>query len=306
MRGVALLVVAAVAVAHASPADELFQRGRDKLKAGDYAGACEAFEASLRLDHAYGTLFNLGDCDDKLGKLAKALAVYREVAAGDTNAERRAKAAELADAIAARVPHLALALASTPAGTVATVDGVAFDPASELPLDLGAHELLVQAPGYADVRQSITVKERETVRVPLTLVRDAAKPNPIPAQPAPTSSRKHTATIVLATGGAVTLGGLVLGTITYFEWRDVQTQADADTAACRLGCLDRAARQRALDDRTSSVETLGDVSTLTVGLGVAVLAAGTFLWVTAPKPDEVHVAPSVGPGQAGLTVVGRF
>jgi len=159
MRGAwfACLLLATASV-HADTADELFTKGRERLKAGDNEGACKAFEASLALDHAFGTLFNLGDCQVKLGKLASAMRTYKEIADGDPNAEGRARASELAAQLAARVPHLAISVAGAPPGLVATIDSVRFDPTTEIPLDIGPQLLVVRAPGYDEVRQPITVK----------------------------------------------------------------------------------------------------------------------------------------------------
>src|SRR5207249_214803 len=102
-----VLALAHLALAKpSSEADEAFKRGRDLAKTGDYAGACKAFERSQELDPQLGTLFNIGQCDEKIGKQATALAAYREVIAKDTNEERRKFAADLASKLAARVPKL--------------------------------------------------------------------------------------------------------------------------------------------------------------------------------------------------------
>src|SRR5262249_43347029 len=77
-------------------AEKAFEEGRDLFRAGKYADACVRFEQSEQLDPQMGTLFNLAQCDEKIGKLASAIVAYREVVAKDNNAKRKAIAAEYA------------------------------------------------------------------------------------------------------------------------------------------------------------------------------------------------------------------
>src|SRR5579864_3684505 len=63
-------------------ADALFQSARAAMDRGDLATACDRFAQSQRLDPAPGTLLNLGECEARAGKLARALAHYRDGRAG--------------------------------------------------------------------------------------------------------------------------------------------------------------------------------------------------------------------------------
>src|SRR4051795_1100570 len=84
----ALLVLAlGVGRAHAQPspegsssalAEQLFNQGRDLIKANNWADACPKFEASLRYDPVLGTRLNLASCYEHIGKLASAWGLYRE------------------------------------------------------------------------------------------------------------------------------------------------------------------------------------------------------------------------------------
>lgn len=106
---VLLLAFAAPARAQApSEADVAFKKGRDLLKAGKYAEACVEFEKSESLNPQLGTRFNIARCDEKQGKLAAALELYRELIATDTNAQRKQVETDAAAALDKRVPRVQL------------------------------------------------------------------------------------------------------------------------------------------------------------------------------------------------------
>src|SRR5262245_29948991 len=104
-------------------AEALFQAGRAALAKGDYATACEKFAESQPLDPAVGTLFNLAECNDKLGKLATAWQLFNQVA--DTLADndpRKNVARERSRQLESRLPKLVLRLDPTsPPGSVVTL-----------------------------------------------------------------------------------------------------------------------------------------------------------------------------------------
>jgi len=78
-------------------AEALYQLAQQLMSAGDYANACPKLDASNALDPGVGTLLLLGDCQEKLGKLASAWAAFREAAqlAGTRNDAERARVAEI-------------------------------------------------------------------------------------------------------------------------------------------------------------------------------------------------------------------
>src|SRR5687767_15052938 len=53
-------------------ADAAFQEGRALMASGDLAAACARFEDSRRHEPAVGTELNLGECYERLGRLASA------------------------------------------------------------------------------------------------------------------------------------------------------------------------------------------------------------------------------------------
>lgn len=82
-RGLVFTLIATTAATGAQPvpstgtqANALFHRGREQLKKGNLAAACEAFEHSQKLDPRVTTLLNLAGCLEKLGRLATARALF--------------------------------------------------------------------------------------------------------------------------------------------------------------------------------------------------------------------------------------
>ena len=77
MRLVGLVVVCMSTVAVASPAAEkLFRDGKQFMQEGKLAEACEAFRKSQELESRSGTLLNLGDCEEKRGRIATAWELF--------------------------------------------------------------------------------------------------------------------------------------------------------------------------------------------------------------------------------------
>src|ERR1044071_9787666 len=66
---VCLGAAAPLARAQSAEAEALFRDGRALIKAGKLASGCDRLAASERLESSVGTLLNLGDCREKLGKL---------------------------------------------------------------------------------------------------------------------------------------------------------------------------------------------------------------------------------------------
>ena len=60
-----------------------FERGRALQKDGKTAEACAAFGESLRLEFAYGTLFNVANCAELDGNLGTAWKAYHRLASED-------------------------------------------------------------------------------------------------------------------------------------------------------------------------------------------------------------------------------
>lgn len=301
-----------VPAASASPADDAFKQGRDFMKAGKYAEACTAFSESQRLDPSLGTQFNIAQCEEKTGKLASALKIYRDLAQYDTNETRKSAAAALAEKLAPRVPKLQLQLSAKPAGTAITLDGAACAPCltGDAPVDLGTHTIAVTAPGFQPATATATVSEEaKVIVVPLKLEPGTAPPPPpvmVPPPPvvhsdAPPRSRRKMIAIITMAGGGVLIGtGVGLGLSARGRWNDAKDVCGGSTTCANDSDTEYA---QALGD---SARTRANLSTVMFVAGGLAAAAGVYLFVTTPKEHAVTVSASGSPTSAGLVVAGQF
>lgn len=298
---IASLFASSAAVAgDAASAEALFVQGRAAADKGDHATACAKFAESNRLDPAPGTVFNLGDCSEKLGKLATAWQYFREVAQRlPANDERVPIATARAAKLEKRVPKLTVKLAaSAPVGAVVSRDGNELGAASlgvPLPLDPGDHRVEVRAPGRVASSTTVTLGEaaERTVEV------DAGPAEPLAggggAAEAPSSDGKRTAGWVAVGVGGVAFGvGAIAGVMALGKKSTVDANCDADKRCNQQGV-----------DAADSGRSLAQVSGVGLVLGVAGLGVGGYLLATNPKREAV-LAPFTDGRAAGLSFARRF
>jgi hypothetical protein len=185
----AVLAVPAAAHAQQAAADALFDSARAAMAKGNLAAACQQFRASDQLDPAVGTELNLADCEEQRGQLASAWELYRtaqEKLSGSD--ERFALARSRAQALEPRVPKLTLSLApgapkeSTVRDGSVELGNSAFGVA--LPMEPGAHEFVVSAPGFEPrtFQVQLAVGEAQTLSVtPGSSTVAAKRATPTPA-----------------------------------------------------------------------------------------------------------------------------
>ncbi len=283
----------------AAAAEALFREGRALSDAGDTGGACAKFRESNRLDPAVGTLFNLADCEERLGHLAQAWTLFDEVAQRLPEADkRRAPAAARAKALEPRLPKLRVRLAATaPEGSRVARDGVELGSASlgtPLPLDPGSHVVVASAPGHADREFRVLLREREyqTLEVqpgPPELAAEpvASQPSVAPAPPRPPQASSTLGYVIAGAGvaGFVTAG--IAGAFVLQARGVVNEHCDA-AKRCDAQGLDAA----------ENGKLLGIVTTAGLVVGAAGVGAGLYLVLSAGSVRE----PSAG----NLALTGSF
>lgn len=301
-------------------AEQLFNQGRDLIKANQWAEACPKFEASLRYDPVLGTRLNLATCYEHIGKLASAWGLYRESIelakkAGDT---RRAEYAQKQAAeLEPRLPKLAIsAPASPPAGFAVKRDDTTVDAGAlgvALYVDPGAHRVTASAPGFETFAVTVTLTEgkTETIAVPNLAAKPAApavadqpatQPEPTPATGiAP--NRKYLA-LGLGGAGVVAVGvSLVFGAQANSKFSDAKSLCGSN-----LACSDMAAFTRD-KQLVSDARSKATVSTVLMLGGLAAIAGGAVVLFTAPREPEhatAHLVPVLHDGGAGLALAGGF
>jgi tetratricopeptide (TPR) repeat protein len=183
-------------VAHANPAAEkLAQDGRAFMKAGKLAEACDSFQRSHDLWPRYAVVLNLGDCEEKRGRIATAWAAFTQASrlANQKDdghvAERRAEADRRANALVAKLPQLTVRTPATkPDGFVVKRDGKVVAQAEldrELPIDPGSYEFEASAPGHVTWKQTTTIAigQQAAIEIPALAADPAEAPKPPPIAP---------------------------------------------------------------------------------------------------------------------------
>jgi hypothetical protein len=306
---VSIVAMLASSAAAESDADVAFKRGRDLFKGGNYPEACVQFEKSQQLDPQLGTLFNLAQCHEKIGKLASARAAYREVLSKDTNADRRRFATDFEKKLAPRVPKLVVQIAGEPDGLTVRLGERLIIANTAIEMDNGVYALTVRATGMHDVTTRVKINEEgrtTTVVVPLTPMGSsevaAATQSSEPSNGSGGSPRKTLGIAALAVGGATLATGGVFGWLAMSAWSDAKAVCDGMT--CPTGA--DADRANDLRDKALSRATVSNVLFVAGG---AIAVTGLILWLTAPsgaeQSDVAFSAAASGDG-ASVFVLGRF
>ncbi|MEP7053559.1 MAG: hypothetical protein ABJB12_24565 [Pseudomonadota bacterium] len=301
---VMLTMLAAAGRAHAqeAAADALFDSARAAMAKGDFERACEQFKASDKLDPASGTELNLADCEEKRGRLAGAWELFRTVEEKlSANDERLPVAHARAQALQGRVPRLTVRLApGAPPSSTFREGGVEFDAATfglPLPMDPGAHELLVSAPGFVPRLFSLRLAEGESRELtvlpgaPLKQVQPAAVPLPSSTPRESSSGRAGTRTLGFALGG-VGIGGVsvgaVAGVLMLGQKNAVNDECHPDKSCTKAGLA-----------AAHSAHTLQAVSNVGWVVGAAALGAGAYLLLTSNTRDKPSTTLALAPTPTG-------
>lgn len=285
----------------------LFDEAKALMERGLYVQACEKLEESDRLDPALGTLFNLADCYERVGKTASAWSLFLQASAAATARGRLGAAriaSERAEKLAAVVPRLTIRVTgseSTP-GLIVKHGQVVLSLAQwdvPIPVDPGSHEITATAPGRVPWFARVLVNPGEQtaeLRVPVLQAEQTAKDDILnaasaplvrrpsaprtPSEPQLLSSAPPRASTVppplvhaLGGGGVAGIGvGLVLGAL-------AKSQYDAANCAGNV-CSKAGGEER------DSAYLKANVATVLCGVGAAALATAVTLWVLLPEPGD--------------------
>ena len=296
-------------------AEALFDQAVTLLKQGSNAEACPKLVESQRLDPAPGTLLYLGDCYEKVGKLASAWATFREAAAS-AHAANQSQREELARKRAALVeqdlPYLFVSGAEKSGAVEVRLDDSPLRKAlweGDVPVDPGEHVIVAQAPGYETWKTTLVVAKGQHTKVVVpALIKQAGppvfaplveSPKPATAQPPPPMDtraerpwQKPTA-LVLGGVGLVAVGlGSFFGVRAFSQWSDAESQCPNDRCT-------GTGRQSGSDASTSAT-----VSTVSFVAGAVLLAGGATLYFSAPKARNASL--KVGIAGSSAVVEGRF
>jgi serine/threonine-protein kinase len=314
---VVALTGAASPVWAAGPADEataaaLFAEAKKLATAGDFEHACPKFDEAQRLFPTTGTLLNIGNCYEKLGKLATAWGAFKqaEITArnqGDSNREQ--EAGTRAQALAPQLPKLAIVVppAARVPGFELRRDGTLVGEGqfgTSLPVDPGNHTVEATAPGHKPWSTLVRVEAPASAASIAVPPLEAA---PVEGPPPPYWNGQRIAGVVVTGVGLVGLGVGAAFTVKASSRYAESLPHCLPTDETKCNATGVSIRNQAFD--------AAHVSTGAFVAGAALAAGGVIVFLTAtrnaPKKPEaptarVEVLPVVGYGVGGLSLKGAW
>ena len=145
------------ASSRAEEAERLFQRGVQRMDAGDFVAACPLLAQSQAADQSSGTLLNLGDCYEHLGRTAsadQAFAEALELARATGRQDRVQVAALRRSRLAPQLRRLRVVLSATavPGVTVSLDERPVPSNGKPFAVDPGTYRVRASAPGFRRFR----------------------------------------------------------------------------------------------------------------------------------------------------------
>lgn len=324
--GLALAAPRAAYAGDPAAADALFQAGKKLMGEKKYADACPKFDASYELDPTLGTLLNLADCYEKLGRVATAWSKWGEAQekALREDDKRADYAKQRRDALTPRLPKVTIHVGKEVPGVDILWDGKKLSPAVfgvELPVDPIEHDLeVVRDDGVRLDQQRVPVtaeKGKREISLDLEAL-DKANPRkvvpkdlPPPPPPLPAKNTQRLAGLVV--GG---FGAAALVTAGVLEAVALAKKSGADAPA---SCVNKFCTPGGLEE-INSARTFAEAGQW-IGIGgLVAFAVGTTLLLTAPptqpaparagRPDPLRptlwASPWAGPTGGGLVVGGSL
>lgn len=279
-------------------ARSLFEQGRALMKEEKFTEACPKLEESQRLDPGIGTVFNLGDCLEKIGKNASAWAAFSDAAdlakrAGQPDRETVAR--DRANALAPKLARVKIRMnPPAPAGLELKIDGRSVGAAvldTETPIDPGEHRISAAAPGKQPKDTAVTIAPTATVAVV-----DLGNLDDVPVEAPPVigppvheepQERGRSWQKPLAIGtGIVGVVGLGLGTV--FGLDASSTWSDGEKLCPNDVCTSEGYTK--WDDARSSATT----STIMFAVGGVLVATAIVLFVTSPSERKAASSALLG------------
>lgn len=279
----ALPAAAAPSAQDRALAEALFRQGRELGQAGKIGEACRKFEESWALDPTLGTKLHVAACYEEAGRTASAWAAFNEAAdlaerAGDKKRETLAR--ERVAHLEKKLPRLVIEV-DRDAGITVLLDDRPLGSASlgtPLPVDPGEHTVTARAPGRRPFTTTITVAGgagTDTLEIPALTSDESGSVGPLRTSRDATSGSDGATQRALGwVVGGVGVVGIGVGSAFGLRARSQQKDADAfcSGSACTQAGLD------GHDDARRSAR----LSNIGFGVGLAGLAAGVVLVLTAP------------------------
>jgi hypothetical protein len=325
--GGALAQPSAAAVAKA---DALFNEALALIERGRYSEACPKLAESQALDPGIGTLYNLSDCNERIGRTATAWSGFLEVSSLANAAGQQPRVEDARRRAAALEPKLSKlqiavpAAAASVAGLEVRRDGAVLPRAEwgkDVPVDPGKHVVAAEAPGQPSWSKEVRVDQPGKVvlvEVP-ALGSDSASGD----ASAPSEGRSLVPAFVL--GGVALAGigagvGLIVASSSKEANRDalresiLQSSGEQGTSSCHSSLS--ASRRTTCDELESAAKSAPALKGAAIGafVGGGLAAAGVLGYLLWPSPSKegaeagfnVRVAPLIAPPALARAADGAF
>jgi hypothetical protein len=307
-------IIAAPTDSDRTTARELAREGYEALEQKNYAVAEDRFRRADALVHAPTIVVDHARALVGMGRLVEAYERYalviREGVAANAPAPWKQAVADAEKEIESIKPRLAWLVINVegPKEPSVTVDGKEVPVASlgaRRATDPGKRKVRVTADSFVSGGRTIVLKEGEQQSITISLEKAevvALEETPVPVEEKPQSQKTEAASplpwIAFGVGGA----GLAVGAVTGVMALNIRSDlAEAcPTNPCKPSSPEE--EQRLKDDR-SQYHTLGTISGIGFGVGLAGAATGVVLLLTAPaseSPSAASVTPVIGPGYVGI------
>jgi hypothetical protein len=309
---------------NAAQAERLFAEAMSLSAEGKTREACEAWEASQKLDPSLGTITNIANCREKAGDLATAweawISVERQTAGLGKYENLNNTARTRAAALEPRLSYLTINVPDEVRveGLVVLRDGVQIDPGAwnrALPIDGGTHTISGRAPGHETWATTVELapeSDKKAVEVPrFKAIRNPGSGKTVVIDrtaPSMFTPRRKIA-VGLAAGGVVAIAaGAFLGVRARSLADDAEARCPPMPDECTLG--DEAAAERLSADAHRTA-IYADAA---FGVGIAAVATGAVLWIVSKPPRQaadtaaptLSITPRLAPSYAGVSAAVRF
>ena len=320
------LVSGPAAQAQAPSKDDLdkarvaFQEGVALAAANNCAGAIVKYKSVIKVISTPQIVFNIAECEERLGKLVEAIGNYRIAA---SQAEGDKKAANVLKAVGARIddiegrlPKLTISRGKGADAAVVELDGSEVGQlGAPMPVNPGPHIVVARVSGREYLRETVTLTEKEskTFEVKITV---AAPPPPRvetpepPVEPPPPPKSRAPGIAVTAIGGVALITGFIGIGVS-------QGAIGTLNGICKNG---HCPNTQAAMDTAGKGKTMTGVAEIMIPLGAVGAAVGIYLIASsgpqkakAPAGDASSRGPSLqvvswAPGASigGASLLGSF
>ena len=312
-EGVARAAEEDVSPAALVAARELFREATEDVDAGRFEVALEKFKRVAAVKETAAVRFNIGRCEESLGRSGTALADFelaeREARGDAKGGDEIARLAhEHAATVRPKVPRLSLVVPQhPPEGLSVSLDGGRLSPGTlgvPLPLDPGPHSVDATAPGRPPFHAQVELQPGDTKQVQLAM--GDASPAEAPERPSSGGGRRTAGYVVM--GGGVALGAAAIVFLVMHN-SAVNDLNDACPNAKCTGITANSTQANELRDTQSRARL---DQGLAIGFGAAsVVAVGVGAYLAFSKPSSAPapsawIAPSAPGAPAGLSFHATF